>query len=244
MKVCVITATKGRHSQLERSVRFFLDQDYVDCIQLIYNNSCEPQRLNSNLDTSRFVVVNNCLDNETGKHYTNLGAIYRDAVKYIPEDVDIVSFWDDDDVFYPDHISEGVKGYEKALGMGKLAYKPKYSYYRLSTQLSLVENTMEPSIFVNKEHLLRCGFLMETTAQHLGWVNPLVYDQKIWVDIDGKPTLIYNWGDDISTFKTSGDPHNPHNFENYASFSKDHGDGIITPWAKNAINKYFAIQPT
>lgn len=232
MKVCVITATKGRHSCLERSVKCFLDQTYTNSVQLIYNNHCDFQRLNNNLPKDRFVLVNNCLSKKTNKPYTTLGEIYNDAITYVPEDCDVISFWDDDDLFLPLHIEEGVRGLERG---GKLAYKPKKSYYSHSGVISLMENTMEPSIFVKKEHILKHGFSEETSAQHLKWVDALIRENQIYVDENGMPTLIYMWGDYIPVFKTSGDPNNPNNFKNYENFSKDIGDGIITPVQSSPI---------
>lgn len=234
MKVCVITATKNRHTALERSLGFFLGQTYVDSIQLIFNNSCENLSLDDSVPSGKVVLINNCISYETGKSYTNLGQIYRDAIKHVPKDVDVISFWDDDDIFLPDHIEQGVKGLLKG---GKTAYKPKQSYYRGRGTFKLVENTLEPSIFVKKFHVEQYGFSDTTTEQHLQWVTPLINNGQIFVDPDGKPTLIYNWGDSFPTFKTSGDPNNPMNFLNYERNSTDKGDGVITPMTE--IQKYF-----
>lgn len=241
MKVCIITCTKNRHSQLERSVRFFLEQDYSNAVQLIYNNSCNELILSEIVPKDKIILVNNCIDSSTGEKYTNLGAIYNDAIKYIPEDAEIVSFFDDDDIFLKYHISEGVKGYKRALEKGMIAYKPKKSYFRNGNRTSMVENTLEPSIFVKKDHVLKYGFFLETSPQHLKWVDPLVYEGKIFADPKGTPTLIYNWGDEIKTFKTSGNPTDPNNFLNYEKFSQDKGDSIITPWSKQEVSKYYKL---
>lgn len=215
----------------------FLDQDYKNSIQLIYNNSCVFQNLSEHLPPDRFLLVNNCIDHVTKGDYRTLGAIYRDAITYIPEDVDVIVFWDDDDLFLPDHISEGVKGLLKG---GKTAYKPKLSYYKAGVEEKiLVENTLEPSIFVKKEHILKYGFSQTTSDQHIAWVNPLVSDDEIFVDPQGKPTLIYTWGNPIGVFKTSGNPKNPTNFTEYERFSKDIGDRIITPVSRLEVQKEF-----
>lgn len=236
MKVCVITATKNRHTALERSIKFFLEQTYSNSVQLIYNNSCNQLQLDNSVPKDRVILVNNCKDLDTNLSYTNLGDIYKDAIKYVPEDTDIVSFWDDDDIFLRNHIEEGVKG---LLESGKKAYKPQKSYYRGHHKIVLVENTLEPSIFVKFEHIKKYGFSKDTTAQHLQWVNPLVYNGEIFVNPEGIPTLCYNWGDNFPTFKTSGDPNNPENFNNYEKFSKDVGDGIITPVSNDEVEKYY-----
>jgi glycosyltransferase involved in cell wall biosynthesis len=238
MKVCAITATKNRHTCLERSVRLFLNQTYDNCVQLIYNNACEAQRLNSNIPEGKIILVNNCLSKKTGKLYTTLGEIYNDILSHIPDDVDVVTFWDDDDVFFPRHIEKGVEG---LLRGGKKAYKPQKSYYKSGGRATLVENTLEPSIFVKKDHLLQYGFSEETTAQHLQWLQPLLTEDQIYVDPNGESTLIYMWGEEIPVFKTSGDPGNPNNFLNYSNFSKDIGDQIITPISESAVQRYYLI---
>ena len=91
------------------------------------------------------------------------------------------------------------------------------------------------------EHVKKHGFSLETTAQHLKWVNPLVYENQIFVDSNGKPTYICDWSQEIPTFKTSGNPSNPENFNNYADWSKDIGDGIITPCSDSWAKHYYKI---
>lgn len=234
MKVCAITATCGRHTCVERCLSFFLNQDYVDRHLLIYQNSEVHQTLDKKIDKSVVTLVNQHIDSITGKRYETLGAIYNDALKYVPEDTDVIIFMDDDDIFLPNHISNGVEGLKRAMLRSDRpykAYKPSKAYFRHSAGITEVEgNTMEPSIFVLASHIREYGFSLKTTEQHLQWVHPLVGDGTIFVDPEATSTLIYNWGDNsIPTFKTSGDFHNPHNFENYRNFSQDHGDLILSP---------------
>src|SRR5688572_32394220 len=190
MKVCCITATKDRHKQLERVVRFILNQTYDNWVHLIYNNSPRVLRLNESLPKNKFLLINKSSSSKTGKPYETLGDIYNDAIQFVPEDVDVVSFMDDDDVYLPNHIEEGIKGLQRG---ALTAYKPKKSWFRLGKRLSLEENTLEPSIFVKAEHIKKYGFGDETSAQHLKWVNPLVYEKQIFVDPEGPPTYICDW---------------------------------------------------
>lgn len=236
MRVAAITATCGRHRCIERSVRFFLDQDYDDCYQLIYQNSLVEQRLNRNIPEGKVIIVNQNSNLETHEPYKNLGEIYRDAVKSILPGTDAVVFFDDDDVFLPDHISEGVAGLVRC---GKTAYKPQYSYYKDKGRFIKMINTFEPSIFVKVDHILKYGFSDKTTEQHLQWVHPLIEQNEICADPEGKSTLIYDWSQEISVFKTSGNPKNPENFNNYRKASNDHGDGIITPISTRDAERYY-----
>lgn len=250
--VYCLTATCGRHSCLERLVRFFLDQDFTgDHTLLIYNNSDVSQVLHlpEDLPSNKHIkLVNNHICYTTKTPYQNLGEIYTDMLKLVPDDTDIVCFWDDDDIFLPNHLSEGVRGLFRgsALRLDKaldyiqpaLGYKPAKSYYRHDKGIDTVSNTLEPSIFVYTSFIKEHGFYLTTSDQHLKWVEAL--GNRLYVDQKGKPTLVYNWGDTtIPTFKTSGDPGNPKNFENYRRFSQDHGDGIVVPIKPEHSQKYY-----
>jgi hypothetical protein len=69
-----------------------------------------------------------------------------------------------------------------------------------------------------------------------------VYGGRIYVDDNGISTLIYNWGDtDVPTFKTSGNAGDPRNFDNYRTFSKDHGDKVLTPWTRKQLEPYYNL---
>lgn len=258
-------ATCGRHTLAERSLGMFLQQidakigegDYA-CRPiyklLIYNNSDISLKLDPNFTEGvtglkSVLLVNEHRDSKTGLRYTNLGAIYRDAFDCIDGDTtDVVVHWDDDDLFLPNHLLEGLKGLDRSSiitmwdDKPAKAYKPAKSYYRHPGGLELMSNTLEPSIFVEYSHIKEHGYSETTTDQHLQWVNPLVYNNGIYVDPAGIPTLIYNWGDThIPTFKTSGNAGNPQNFDNYRNFSKDHGDRILTPWTKEQLQPYYDL---
>lgn len=247
MKVCAIMATCGRHKLAERSLRFFLDQDYTDKhVLLIYNNSNVEQTTfvaKNEVDPYKdIILINNNISSRTGQPYQNLGDIYTDALTHVPEDTDVIIHWDDDDIFLPNHISEGVEGLICAQLIQKKAYKPAKSYYRHPGGIQLMSNTLEPSIFTEADHIRKYGYSTTTTDQHLQWVNPLVYGNMILVDDNGKSTLIYNWGDtDIPTFKTSGNAGHPNNFKNYRDFSRDHGDQVLIPWSKENVQKYYDL---
>lgn len=241
MRVRCITATKGRHHCIERVLRMFLEQDYEgEHTLFIFNNSDVQQEVDYlDLPKNKMVILlNKSCSSETGAPYTNLGQIYRDALKYIPDETDIVTHMDDDDLYFPNHITEGVKGFRRALAQDKIAYKPSKSYFRSSNAVGLVENTLEPSIFVGALHLKRYKYSDKTTEQHLQWVEPLVKNNRLLVD-DGPATLVYNWGDNFPTWKTSGDPNNPENFNNYTRMSQDHGDKLITPLSKDVTDQLF-----
>lgn len=223
----------------------FLDQDYGGEHTLyIYNNSNIEQELaiGEQLPYNKSILlINENIDSSTNLPYTSLGAIYNDLIRYVPtQEDDVVIFWDDDDLFLPSHISRGVDGLIRG---GKRAYKPSHSFYRSPDGVFKVNNTLEPSIFVYSKDVKREGFSDTTTEQHLKWLTPLIEKGEVYVDPEGESTMIYNWGDThIFTFKTSGDFHNPANFDNYRRSSRDHGDKLITPLPKEQITKYYKTE--
>lgn len=242
MKICAITATCGRHRCVERALAFFLNQDYKgDHFLLIYNNSEVEQSLPDLTlpNEKKILLINNHINLTTGEPYSNLGDIYTDALSFIPDEYNVFTFADDDDIFLPSHLSQGAAGLQRAHEIGKVAYKPAKSYYRDPRGISLMSNTLEPSMFVDAKHIRNYGFSPVTTEQHLRWVNPLVSNQTILVDENAPATMIYNWGDEFPTFKTSGNFHHPNNFNNYRDASRDHGDRIITPDPEASL--YYAL---
>jgi hypothetical protein len=265
MKVTAIMATCGRHTLCERSLRFFLDQDYrMEHDLIIYNNSEVSQRfelegvdewdctIDGKMDhvsyfkgNKKVHLINNHIDSKTGKPYATLGAIYNDILKHISDDTDIVTHWDDDDIFLPNHIGEGIEGLHRAnmgVDMFWKAYKPEKSYYRHPHGIELMGNNLEPSVFVEFAYLKEYGYYDNTENQHMKWFQPLLEQQRMYIDRSGAPTLIYNWGDtDIPTFKTSGNAGHINNFQNYRNFSQDHGDLVITPWTKQQVQKYYDL---
>lgn len=248
MRVTAIMATCGRHTCSERSLRFFLDQDYEGLHDLIiYQNSEHNQTLGDFPlpDNKTITLINNNIDYRTGEKFETLGAIYNNVLTDIPADSDIVIFWDDDDIFLPQHISRGVdgliRGY-KTFGKNYLAYKPFHSYFRTSHGISLAHNTLEPSIFVNADFLKDVGFYDITSRQHLKWVEELVRRGAVYQDAAGEPTLCYNWGDhDLYTYKTSGNPDLEVAFNEYRKHSQDHGDGVIDPMSQVRVQDLYNL---
>lgn len=239
MEILCITATKNRHTHLEKLVRCFLEQDYEgQHTLLIYNNAVEKQTLDKiELPSNKkIILINNNTDLTTKNPYTVLGTIYNDIIHHIDWEImlkninpTVINHMDDDDFYLPNHLSQGVKGYLKG---GKKGYKPAKSFYKDLNGTQLASNVLEPSIFVEWKHIKSYGYLATNADSHHKWLKALVDNDQLFVDQEGTPTFIYDWSGQIPTWKTSGDPNNPNNFNNYTNFSKDCGDQIITPISK------------
>lgn len=219
-----IIATKGRHKQLERVLGMALAQDYKgQHTILIYNNSDTLQKLGEFVTPKhkKVILINQHINSLTGLHYTNLGQIYMDVLKHVPDRV-IVNHMDDDDLYASNHVTAGVDGLLKT---GHTAYKPQHSYYQDVNGITLTENVLEPSIFVWSRHLHEYGYNQDMLI-HQQWLEPLFRDHQIYVDPAGAATYTYTWVGDV--FHVSGN-NCPENYTNHNRASVDEGDGIITP---------------
>lgn len=192
-------------------------------------------------ENKSIILVNNHKNIITKKDYNNVGDIFKDALTFVPSDTHVITFLDDDDVFLPDHLSEGVKGMKKAVKEGKRAYKPFYSYFKYQNKVSLEHNTMEPSIFVDINYVKKKGFRRGIGDYHQGWVEPLKAENKILVDKDGKSTFIYDWSGDNGSWKISGGENDNIHFEQHHKYSKDFGDNVITPVTDEKIKSYYNL---
>lgn len=233
MIVAAVTCTRGRHTLLERCVGLFLKQDYEGvAYQIIFNNakpSRNPQRMakDYNTDNKKIILVNQPFDSRTGERYSSINQIFENAMMHVSEEVEVVTFFDDDDIFLPNHLSEGVKGYKEAREQGMWAYKPYHSLIQTTNSIEEIHNMCEPSVFVNKEYVNTLGFSTHSAAYHHQWLNPLIREGKLYEPIDGTPTFVYQWVG--GCYHISGDGENPKNLENHNRNSTDEGDGIITP---------------
>lgn len=236
----MICATKNRHTHLEKLVRFFLEQDYTGKhTLLIYNNSVEKLVLGDIKlpENKEIILVNNYLSLETDAPYTNMGDVMQDALTYAYDigEFDLVSHMDDDDIYLPNHISEGVKGYARG---GKMGYKPAQSYFKSAGKLELSANNLEPSIFVGWEYLNQEGYNKDAVTYHQKWLDKLLEHDQISIDKKGIPTLIYDWSGEIPVHKISGNPCAA-NFDQHTLGSTDVGDGVITPMPQERLQHYY-----
>ena len=239
--VLALTCTAGRHSVLERAVRCFIDQDYEgNSTLLIYNNSSIVQSLSAiPLPKNKNIhLVNNSIDLETSNPYECVGAIFRDAITFVRNNNKVITHFDDDDIFLPWHLSEGIKGYNKALKQKKLAYKPHYSYFWWEDQVKLLHNTLEPSFFIDLNFLRRVGYRKSVVDYNQSWTDALRDEDKLLCDITGKPSFIYDWSGKTGVHKISGASNDRRNYDEHRQWSRDEGDRLITPLSTPEI-KYF-----
>lgn len=227
MKVTAIMATCGRHYFCERSVGMFLNQTYSDKHLIIIQNSESNQKLDK--EYGNITLINK-------SDFSNLGSIYNYALQFVPSDSEVFCLFDDDDIYMPNHIEEGVKGLIRG---NKKAYKPQFSYLEMSGEISKTNNVLEPSWFVEYDIIKQCKFREETGLHHFNWIEFCEDTDNVYVDERGPSTLGYTWGNlERPITKTSGyDPRE--SFQIYRQDSRDHGDGVITPMAVEQLEPLY-----
>jgi hypothetical protein len=182
MKATALMCTYGRHNFVERSVRMFLEQDYENKHLLIFQNSPVFQAMDRE-------YPNITLVNQSG--FDTVGDVFEEAIKHLPSDTDVVFIWDDDDIYFSNHISNGVAG---ILKYNKLAYKPKFAWMRDKHEISKISNTLEATWALRKEILLHTGFSKHNfTDSHRAWVWYCEENDQVYVD-DKAPLPIATHG--------------------------------------------------
>ena len=254
MKILCITATKNRHTHLEKLVRSFLDQDFTgDAILLIFNNSVIPLTLDKfPIPSNRTILLfNQHISSITERPYENVGDIFKDAllqfvtiykdtegIVFDPKDPlsdYLVTHMDDDDYFLPNHLTAGHDGVMRSR---RSAYKPKFSYYRDKNGVSKASNTFESSIFVFLPLLLQHGYHSTNVTYHHKWLDAVTNMDELEIDPNGPSTYIYDWSGSIPTYKTSGSGKEFDTFKTYDQHSLDFGDSIITPANESVAEEF------
>jgi hypothetical protein len=228
MKIVGLMATHGRHYYCERAVGMFLAQHYDNKHLIILQNSSIAQKLDK--PYNNITLVN---DDSGG----SLGDVYNKMLDYLPVDADLICIFDDDDVFLPNHFTEGEQGYLRG---NKKAYKPKYSFFWCNDDIVKTNNVLETSWFVNAEIIKKYRFRSESKLHHFNWVDWLTASQEVFVDGTGPSTMACTWGvHEKPLYHSSGDP-TSNNFENFRKHELDHGDQIITPWSIEKLSAVYA----
>ena len=216
--------TYGRFETVRQSMTFWRHQDYQNKELVIFNTAPVPLELDSAVkDNHNIRVVNWETEAGTDIPYSSLGKIRADAQLWAKGDVYIC--WDDDDMFLPWHISQGV---EKLKEHGKPAWKPKRSYFSRDggETFQYAQNSMEASILVDINELRKYGFSHESGSEHLKWLIPMRDSGDLVIEeITPFESYAYVWGSDLAPHKTSGNIDHPNNFENHKVGSTDFGEG-------------------
>lgn len=239
-KVSCVMTTFRRFKCVERSIGFFLQQDYPGETELIILNTDKdhPLTLSEGLLDKNIKVINQHLDSVTGEPYTNVGAIRRDAVQYATGDQYIC--WDDDDIFLPWNIRQC---YDAKTRRGLKAWKPNRSFFKTGPTIKLVQNILEASIMLDMEEVRSAGFNLETGSEHLSWYTHL-RDTGELDENDSYciPAYCFNWGDPPGWggHKQSGAINDPNNFNNHKLQTEDFAKRPLYEQSYNDLIQWYS----
>lgn len=223
MKISCIMNTYRRFTCVNRSIKFFLDQNSdVEKELIIYNTDIEyPLELSENLLSKNIIVINNNTDLQTKEPYTNIGSIRRDSLNFANGTHYIC--WDDDDIFLPWHIRQCVDGFEKNEDIW--AWKPSMGmFWQKNCEPVFFKSYMEASILVDLNKLKEFGFSNhQGGGEHHHWMDEFQKLNKFHIENNIVPSYCFNWSDEgeMGGHKQSGTIYREDNFEYHKKNTKD-----------------------
>jgi len=193
-KVSCICPTRGRFETLRESISFFLLQDYPNKELIIFNNHSQDITPHPKLIKHNIKVING--GDHSGK---SMEYVYAQTLKYISEDSEFIAVWDDDDMYFPWHLSLNI---EKLISSDKDAIRSSFGYWQdinhsMKDDYTVISNTLEASMIAKRS----CIFFNEDekdlthpefTHPHTSWVsktsleNRFIYNKEI--------TANFRWG--------------------------------------------------
>lgn len=240
-KVSAVCCTYRRYKCVEKVINFFISQDYDNKELIVFNTDEKNPYTQTDELTELGVKFINCnIDYVTNLQYTNVGAIRRDALTHATGDYYIC--WDDDDVYLPYFMRQGIDMMQKSM---LPTFKPAKSFFYSGDSLRLVKNTLEASVISDINKIREHGFLLETGSEGLGWYTKLRDSGELDENCaEYLPHYCFNWNDGLemdATHKQSGDIDNPNNFSNHKECSKDICTGGINIFSKEKMKSIYDI---
>ena len=234
---CLMT-TYGRFECVERSITLWLLQDYPNKELVILNTAPKKLELHSRLEGKGIRVINSEFQLGTQTPYTNVGQIRQDVISQALGEYYIC--WDDDDLFLPWHISNGMK---YIIENNKTAWMPKQSFWtpNAGEKFEYASNSMEASCIIKLSDIKRFGFLDSNGGEHLSWRRGLVEEGILDENINVYPfeSYVYNWGEDIAAHKQSGSISSDTCFEDHKVQSTDFGVRELDHYSPIRIKIWF-----
>lgn len=231
--------TYNRPELLGRSIRSWLDQEYEDKILCIFNNAPYDIKLGGDLSTEisnkGIVIVNSHVDLNR-QPYNNLGTIFNHGLISFRDELKnstFVSMWQDDDIYFPQHLN---MCYKFDLNTCKVL-KPKYFYYfdKGNNFVKVDENNVEGSWVIKTEFLLEHGF--EEPSGHPE--SKLYQHLTKGVDYISYPdlpiTYVYEWNNGV--YHSSGNMNHPNNFNIYREKNNVEQRDIVV-WSSEKLDDY------
>jgi len=197
-KVTCLCATKGRYELLRSSIAYFLLQDYPNKELVIFNNHATPMKLSPFLEKQGNIRLIN------GGEFDSIAEVYNTALTHVDENTKFVSIWDDDDIYFPWHISTGVK---YLVSGEKFAWQPKEQLgidenHEQYPKVHALRNNCEGSMMVQYDVLKEAGFGPGENADehnqqhpHPKWTHHVNQNGGFVFSNDSENSYVYFWGD-------------------------------------------------
>jgi len=177
--ITCLTSTYGRLSKLNEAVTCFLNQDYENKKLIILNNHPFPLTCNF----PNVTVYNEPI-------YPTLGDCRNRLIDLT--DGDFIRCWDDDDLFMPWTLSQGIEHIKDSA-----AWKPKRSWFWLKGKPpELAENVFEAAMLVRSDIAKKYGYLSSSGGnEHDTLFKGLEKEGGCKSDDMGKlASYVYRWG--------------------------------------------------
>lgn len=212
-KISCLTATYGRISRLSDAVSCFIDQDYDNKELIILNN--HPVPLSSQF--SNVKIYNEPI-------YPTLGDCRNRLIELA--DGDFIRTWDDDDLYLPWTLSQGIKN------IGNFpAWKPEKSWFWCGNkQPELAENVFEAAMIVRADIVKKYGYLSKSGGnEHETLLSGIDNEGGCYNnDMGLLASYIYTWG--MGSWHISGSLGSStieDRTRTWMQYNQDIGDGII-----------------
>jgi len=215
--VSCLTATYGRFQVLCEAVTCFVNQDYDNKELIILNNHPEPLYCNLPQVT---------IFNESG--YMTLGDCRNRLLELAKGE--FVRTWDDDDLYMPWAISQGVEHVGDSV-----AWKPQYGWgWRLDKdQLYLSGNKYEAAWTTRTDIAKRFGYISKSGGNEHNSLENGINSLGGILKGNVKPSYVYRWGSGLCRISGSlnkndlSEETTLKRTERWMNLNNDSGDGTI-----------------
>lgn len=243
LKHVALLYTYNRPELLGRSIRCWLEQEYTNKQLCIFNNGNTDIILGGDMDSNHsnlgIKVVNSNRNVWTNQPFNNLGTIYMNGLHWFAEELSnstFVTMWQDDDMYLPHFIKDGVTGWND-INYPDVFKTKEFIFYDKGSKISKRdENNVEGSWVIDINFLLEHGFEEPSMHPEKRLHSKLQDGVNYIKDSNTKPSYIYEWNNGV--YHSSGGINNPNNFNIYRQ-QNNKEEKVIDVWSKEKLMNYY-----
>ena len=191
-KVVCFCCTRGRFEILRKSISYFLAQDYENKELVILNNHEVPIALSEELKSENITLINKGAATSIA-HFVEM----QNEVLQTLEGDFIIPAWDDDDMFFPWHISSLLKLFSPKIQAVRT--RPNLAFYCENGKPAgtVLVNICEPSNLVRMDFVKEHGFGGPPDNRmwwHWSWDRHLTYPNNYTIeDYQNETAFVLIW---------------------------------------------------